>query len=320
MARIARMLMKGEPSVYHVISRTALDGFPIGDVEKDFFVRLLRKKAGLYFTEILGFCCMGNHIHLLVRMLPHKEFSDVEIMRRYMAYHGVEEKAFPIERIPYFREKWSNLSEFIREIKLDFSRFYNKRHNRRGYFWGDRFISVIVENGETLINCLAYIDLNPVRAGIVKRPEEYRWSSVGYHVQTGNKGDFLSLDFGISEFSVIPESDHSKLADSVTNKARLRCYREYLYKVGGLETKKGASIEEKIVERETDASFNLSRIQRFKYRTRYFSDSGIIGTREYVSTIYQQFKNLFQSKREKIPKPIKGLSGVYSLKRLSETV
>ena len=39
-------------------------------------------------------------------------------------------------------------------------------HNRRGYFWGDRFKSVIVENGETLVNCLAYIDLNPSRAGV----------------------------------------------------------------------------------------------------------------------------------------------------------
>ncbi|MGD9065364.1 MAG: hypothetical protein PVI42_14660 [Desulfobacterales bacterium] len=87
----------------------------------------------------------------------------------------------------------SSLSEFVREIKVGFARFYNKRHNRRGYFWGDRFKSVIVEKGETLINCLAYIDLNPLRAGLVNRPEEYRWNSLGYHVQTGNKDNFLSL-------------------------------------------------------------------------------------------------------------------------------
>jgi len=53
--------------------------------------------------------------------------------------------------------------------------------NRRGYFWGDRFKSVIVDKGVTLVNCLAYIDLNPLRAGSVKHPEEYRWSSIGYH-------------------------------------------------------------------------------------------------------------------------------------------
>ena len=46
--------------------------------------------------------------------------------------------------------------------------------NRHRYFWGDRFKSVIVKKGETLINCLAYIDLNPLRAGLVERPKEYR--------------------------------------------------------------------------------------------------------------------------------------------------
>ena len=66
-------------------------------------------------------------------------------------------------------------------------------HNRRGYFWGDRFKNVIVENGETLINCLAYIDLNPIRAGLVDRPEPYPWNSLGYHLQTNNRDNFSPL-------------------------------------------------------------------------------------------------------------------------------
>ena len=51
-----------------------------------------------------------------------------------------------------------------------------RRHNRGGYFWGDRIKSVIVDKGETLVNCLAYIDLNPLRGGLVDRPEDYRWN------------------------------------------------------------------------------------------------------------------------------------------------
>ena len=58
MARIPRILITGEPTVYHIISRTALDGYPIGDVEKDYFVELIRRFTALYFIEILGFCCM----------------------------------------------------------------------------------------------------------------------------------------------------------------------------------------------------------------------------------------------------------------------
>ena len=83
----------------------------------------------------------------------------------------------------------------MREIKVGFARFYNRRHNRRGYFWGDRFKSVIVDKGETLVNCLAYIDLNPLRAGLGDRPENDRWNSLGYPVQTNNQDNFLATDF-----------------------------------------------------------------------------------------------------------------------------
>jgi len=150
--------------------------------------------------------------------------------KRYIRFYG-NDLEFSPKKEASLRDKWARLSEFIKEIKQSFSRYYNKRHHRRGTLWGERFKSLIVENGETLVNCLAYIDLNPLRAGIVSRPEEYRWNSLGYHVQTNNRDNFLSTDFGLKEF-----------------------------------------------------------------------------------------KHHFNSKNEKKPKPVKGLSGVYSLKRLSEAV
>jgi len=105
---------------------------------------------------------MGNHFHILVRVFPEHKFSDEDILKRYVDFYG-DERIFIDGLIPSLREKLTSLSEFMREIKVGFARFYNRRHNRRGYFWGDRFKSVIVENGETLINCLAYIDLHPVK-------------------------------------------------------------------------------------------------------------------------------------------------------------
>ena len=53
-----------------------------------------------------------------------------------------------------------------------------------------------------LINCLAYIDLNPVRTGIVKKSEQYRWCSLGHHVQRNNVDDFLSVDFRLRGFGI----------------------------------------------------------------------------------------------------------------------
>ncbi|MEJ2167725.1 MAG: hypothetical protein P8X90_19535 [Desulfobacterales bacterium] len=227
-----------------------------------------------------------------------------------MEFYG-DERIYADGLIPTLRQKLSSLSEFIREIKVGFARFYNRRNNRRGYFWGDRFKSVIVENGETLINCLAYIDLNPLRAGMVKQPEDYRWNSLGYHVQTGNKDNFLSTDFGLKEFSV------------KSKKERIQRYRRYVYEAGALkQPEKGNAkiIDDKVLKKERRREFELSRSDRFRYRTRYFTDSGIIGSKEFVAANYRRFKNLFNSKHEKNPKSIKGLNGMYSLKRLSEVV
>ena len=61
---------------------------------------------------------------------------------------------------------------------------------------------------QSLVNLLAYMDLNPVRDGIVNWTEQYRWSSLGYHVQTGNSDNLLSMDFGMRAWgqgqSIIP--------------------------------------------------------------------------------------------------------------------
>ena len=181
-----------------------------------------------------------------------------------------------------------------------------------------------MDNGETLTNCLAYIDLNPVRAGIVEKPEDYRWNSLGYHVQANNKDDFLSLDFGLKEFGFMGHEE------------RLRLYRRFVFEKGCITAGKFSHPDGIITNKafhwasrhtpqfnsppefhgasETDTDM----VDRFRYRARYFTDSGIIGTKAFLAHHYQAFKHLFSCKHEKRPKTIRGLDGIYSLKRLSE--
>jgi hypothetical protein len=163
-----------------------------------------------------------------------------------------------------------------------------------------------VENGDTLINCLAYIDLNPVRTGLVERSEDYRWCSLAYHVQTGNKDDFLSFDFGLATFSN---------RDATT---RLQYYRRYVYEHGAQPPLMGAPLDPKHVDREAKKGFALTPVDRLLYRTRYFTDSGVIGTKAFVSRCSHLFESHFSSRHAKRPRPIAGLPGVYALKRLSE--
>jgi len=113
----------------------------------------------------------------------------------------------------------------------------------------------------------------------VERPEDYRWNSLGYHVQTNNRDSFLSTDFGLKEFNV------------KNKKERIRRYRRYVYEAGALnrpEKGKPKVIADKILKKERKREFELSRSDRFRYRTRYFTDSGAIGSKEFVSKTYMQ--------------------------------
>lgn len=310
MPRIARMIVPDQKAVYHVMSRTALDGYPFSNVDKDRLVDIIKHLSKIYFADILGYCIMGNHFHLLVRMFPETYNSDEEVKKRYILYYG-DDKCFSVESISRYRTKWSSLSEFMREIKQTFSRNFNKHRNRKGTLWADRYKSVIVENGNTLIHCLAYIDLNPVRAGIVEKPDDYRWSSIGYHMQTGNKDKFLSWDFGLKEFGILD------------NKKLLVRYRQYVYEAGAIdrsEQKSSKTIPAGILNKERKRSYEISRRDRFLSRTRYFTDSGIIGSKAFVTGLYLQFKSYFISVNEKTPKSITGLDGIYSLKRLTNNI
>ena len=86
MPRIARMIITEEKSVYHVMPRTALGGFRFGPVEKDAFVRILKKLAHIYFAEVLGYAVMDNHFHLLIKMLPGHH------LRLLIPWSGAREK------------------------------------------------------------------------------------------------------------------------------------------------------------------------------------------------------------------------------------
>ena len=301
MARMPRFVIPHQQTTYHVISRTALDGYPLGEQEKSILLSIIQQLSAVYFCEVLGFCLMGNHFHLLVTMLPEDEISDQDVQDSFKQRYGDEYILMP-GQIPFYRQKWTSLSEYVKEIKQSFTRVYNKKRGRKGTFWAERFKSVIVEKGETLINCLAYIDLNPVRAGLVDRPEEYHWSSLGYRFRSGRKDEFLSWNLGLNWNLGLKEYNVK------SPKERLRLYREFVYARGGGDTPKGKVLG--------TLPLPMS-VERFIQRTRFFTDAGIIGSKEFVRQGFEHFRDLIQPKRERRPHKIQGLEQTYSLKRLT---
>jgi len=60
----------------------------LGDVEKEYLVKLFQQLSQVYFTDVLGYCVMGNHFHLCIRMLPGEDYDDDEIEARFKRYYG----------------------------------------------------------------------------------------------------------------------------------------------------------------------------------------------------------------------------------------
>ena len=119
---------------------------------------------------------------------------------------------------------------------------------------------------------------------------------------------FLSTDFGLSSYGEM--SDTERLAD----------YREFLYEKGAIETVKGTSINDTVIEKEREKDYKLTSMDRLRFKTRYFTDSGIIGTKGFVVHYYELFKGCFNTSNKKKPKKISGFDGIYSLKRLTKVM
>jgi putative transposase len=303
MPRIARFIRDDRPTIYHIVSRTALQGLPIKERDNDFLLGLISKLSRLYFVDVLGFALLGNHFHLVVRVHPESEASDDEVKKRLEQYYGDQLRVMK-NQIGDYRKRLTDLGAYVKDIKQGFTKYFNKKYSRRGFFWGERFKSMIVQDGFSLVNLLAYVDLNPIRAGIVKKPEDYRWCSLGYHVQTGNRDGLLDIDFGLKEWN------------EFNPKEIVRKYRQFVYETGAVDAGKGKVMDRKIVEKARKKGYKISRVERFRYRCRYFTDSGVIGGKDFVQEVFDQVKHLLGSKDERKFTPVGGVEGVYSLKRL----
>ncbi len=126
--------------------------------------------------------------------------------------------------------------------------------------------------------------VNPIRAGVVQRPEDYRWCSLGYHIQTGNKDSLLSVDFGLKEWNELnPREIVRKYRQFVyetgaVDAGPVKCREAALPEAGFNRAGKGAVIDQKIVKKERRRKYKINRLERFRYRSRYFTDAGIIGS------------------------------------------
>ena len=138
MARIRRMLVSDQATVYHLVSRTALEGTPLGEGEKQHLLQVITHFAQLYHLDVLGFCIMGDHFHLLVKVFPQKTLSNEVLLKRIHRFYPAKTEVEP-EQLQLLHNKYCSLFEFVKEVKQSFTRRYN-REKREPDFFGDNVL------------------------------------------------------------------------------------------------------------------------------------------------------------------------------------
>lgn len=296
-----RIKLDGE-GFYHVTTRCVDKDFKFKDADKAAIVDEMRRLSVFCGAEVCTYAVMSNHLHLLIHMLPKAELDDEELLRRIGALYGPQREGETRERWSYlrasgsatdletlaeereaFKKRMGDLSNFMKELKQRISRGYNKAHRREGTLWESRFFSVLLEDSvATLQSVAAYIDLNPVRAGVAASPEDYKW---GGYAQT-LAGDEMAM----SGLSVIYR--HSTFANDFA------AISKYHAEAMDLALARDRAKAERVLDHHEGDRLLAFVIQQ---RNAYFTRSLAIGGVDFIRKIHRQFADRFGRIRRPVP-------------------
>jgi len=155
MPRQARIY--SETGIYHIMMRgNEKRKIFLDDEDRRRFIYTLFEKASEEKSDIYAYCLMDNHIHLLLH------------------------------------EDGANIARLMKRINVSFVYYFNKKYKRVGHLFQDRYKSEVVDNEDYLLAAVRYIHNNPVKAGIVRSPEEYWWSSYYDYINTKKRNELIT--------------------------------------------------------------------------------------------------------------------------------
>jgi putative transposase len=185
MPRLARAIAVG--CAHHITQRgnNREDVFFVED-DRQVYLQTLAEEAAKYRLELLGYCLMTNHVHLVA--IPHAEDS---------------------------------LAKGIGRTHFRYSQYINRFHSRSGHLWQGRFYSCALD-GRHLWLAMKYVELNPVRARLCRRAWRYAWSSAAAHTDGGGRSELLNLAWWYEQMTA--EAWRKELAEGLTDEevARIR--------------------------------------------------------------------------------------------------
>ena len=214
-----------------------------------------------------------------------------------------------------YTRRMHDLSEFMKSLLERFTKWFNRAHSRSGTLWEDRFKSVIVESGTAARTMAAYIDLNPVRAGMVSDPAEYRWSSYGEAVGGGKKGNGKKAREGLVRayfcdqgvgFDVDRWAEVSRLYRRLMGLALERKSGKAEV-VSRRRSRTAATAMETLEAKDNDTVLpDLKLAAMLRCRVRYFTDGAVIGSKAFVNEVFVAARERFTAKRKDGARRLRG--------------
>lgn len=304
MARMPRLKVENNEAWYHIHNHAAArqGEYPLdGERCKSKLTSLISFYSKAYFCRVAGFNVMGNHYHLVIHFEAPRPLSDQEKWdRALMLYSGDEDRLNRWHEDDWdrFEKRLFNVSEIMRNIQGSFATWYNQTFDRKGRFWGDRFRSTILTDLEAVVQCLMYVDLNPVRAGLIERPEEWNGSSLYLRELGGRRSDWL-----------MPLEDilgHGR-------ESEYKHYKSRVYYRGAVPTKEGqVAISWDLLKLEQSRGFE--RPGTLRSRKRFFTRGVVVGDQESVAPYLWHMRSRGFYRRRSGPVSIDG-SPHFSLRK-----
>jgi putative transposase len=273
---------------------------------------MLYSVAAFMGIRILRCTLMGNHFHILLQVDKPKRLSLKTMLRRIGGYYGkahlqrllkkIRRVTDPAQRkelierlLAPYRERMNDLSILMKEVKGGFARWYNKVYERYGVLWAERFKSVLLQAGYAVATVAAYLDLNPVRAGLCTDPKDYQYCGYAEALARGSPEDQENLRIILD------------LPETTSWEELCREYRKHLFMRGALASQNhpavfGPEQVEKVVEQENG---ELTAAELLRCRIRYFSDGVILGSRDFVQSHFERLKEILGYKRKRGPVAMK---------------
>ena len=229
MARSARH-KSTEAAFYHLTNRVAgrTDWFPFkNDQARRKLLDMMLFYVNAYRCRLAAFEIMGNHFHFVVHFEKPRALSRDELMDSAHKLYGrqAEKKTadWTVAQWEAFNQRLFDVSKLMQNVNGLYALWFNRTFERRGHFWSNRFKNPELLGSEAVQDAILYVELNAVRAGLVKRPEQWKCGSARWRL-TGEDQDLIPLE------ELFPSDAGTDLYSS---------YRARLYYRGAVPTREG---------------------------------------------------------------------------------